>query len=170
MLRMILMLIGLGDHDAHDGHFDHVDAHGEHMDGHDADTSFTLFSLHGMTSFFMMFGIVGLALSKMWVPNILSAAGGVGAGLFTVWVLGKVLVGMTKLQADGTLRMQNAIGKEGKVYLTIPAEQTGQVEIAIQNHLKIFDAVSSTKEEIKTGEHVMVIDVIRGNVLVVEKN
>ena len=45
IVRMVLMLTGLGDHDVQDGHFDYSDAHA------DADTSFKLFSLHGLTGF-----------------------------------------------------------------------------------------------------------------------
>ena len=164
IVRMILMLAGLGDHDVHDGGFDHADAHDS------ADTSFKLFSLHGLTGFFMMFGLVGLGLSRQfWVPDLVAGAIGTVAGLGTVWVIGKVFTGMIKLQSDGTLRLTDAIGQQGKVYLTIPAGGTGQVQVAFQGRLMIYEAVSSTKEAIKTGEQVLVIDIAGGNMLVVEK-
>jgi membrane protein implicated in regulation of membrane protease activity len=165
VLRMILMVIGLGDHDVHDGGLDHVDGHG------DSDVSFKLFSLHGLTCFFMMFGLVGLGLSRQfWVPDVLAAAIGTIAGLFTFWVIAKLFSSMTKLQSDGTLKLSNAIGQQGKVYLTIPAEGTGQVQVAFQGRLMIYDAISANKEEIKTGDQIVVIDIAGGNILVVERS
>ena len=165
VLRMILMVIGLGDHDVHDGGLDHVDGHG------DSDVSFKLFSLHGLTCFFMMFGLVGLGLSRQfWVPDIIAAAIGTVAGLFTFWVIAKLFSSMTKLQSDGTLKLSNAIGQQGKVYLTIPADGTGQVQVAFQGRLMIYDAISANKEEIKTGDQIVVIDIAGGNILVVEQS
>jgi membrane protein implicated in regulation of membrane protease activity len=165
VLRMVLMVIGLGDHDVHDGGLDHVDGHG------DSDTSFKLFSLHGLTCFFMMFGLVGLGLSRQfWVPDVIAAAVGIIAGLFTFWVIAKLFSSMTKLQSDGTLKLSNAIGQQGKVYLTIPAEGTGQVQVAFQGRLMIYDAISANKEEIKTGDQIVVIDIAGGNILVVERS
>ena len=164
VIRMILMVAGLGDHDAHDGGLDHADGHG------DSDVSFKLFSLHGLTCFFMMFGLVGLGLSRQfWVPDIIAAAIGTVAGLFTFWVIAKLFSAMTKLQADGTLKLSNAIGQQGKVYLTIPANGTGQVQVPFQGRLMIYDAVSANKEEIKTGDQIVVIDITGGNIFVVEQ-
>jgi membrane protein implicated in regulation of membrane protease activity len=165
VLRMILMVIGLGDHDVHDGGLDHVDGHG------DSDVSFKLFSLHGLTCFFMMFGLVGLGLSRQfWVPDVIAAAIGTIAGLFTFWVIAKLFSSMTKLQSDGTLKLSNAIGQQGKVYLTIPADGTGQVQVAFQGRLMIYDAISANKEEIKTGDQIVVIDIAGGNIFVVERS
>ena len=161
ILRMILMLAGIGDHDLHDGMSD------AHMD---ADTSFQLFSLHGLTGFFMMFGLVGLGLSRQfWVPNLVAGAAGVAGGLATVWMIGKVFRSMTRLQSDGTLRLSDAIGQQGTIYLTIPPAGTGQVQVAFQGRLMIYDAVSADKTTIKTGDPVVVIDIVGGNTLVVEK-
>ena len=165
VIRMILMVIGLADHDVHDGGLDHVDGYG------DSDVSFKLFSLHGLTCFFMMFGLVGLGLSRQfWVPDIIAAAVGTIAGLFTFWVIAKLFSSMTKLQSDGTLKLSNAIGQQGKVYLTIPADGTGQVQVSFQGRLMIHDAISANKEEIKTGDQIVVIDIAGGNILVVEQS
>jgi len=164
ILRMILMIVGMGDHDMHDGDMDFSDSHA------DTDTSFKLFSLHGLTGFFMMFGLVGLGLSRQfWVPDIAAGVVGILAGLGTVWVIGKVFTSMAKLQSDGTLKLSDAMGQRGKVYLTIPAGGTGQVQVAFQGRVMMYDAVSVDKEIIKTGEQIVVIDIVGGNTLVVEK-
>jgi membrane-bound ClpP family serine protease len=76
---------------------------------------------------------------------------------------------MKRLQTEGTINIQNTIGSEGNVYLGIPKNGTGQVQIIVQGSLKIFDAVSKSRNMIATGEKVQVVGVASGNTLVVEK-
>ena len=76
---------------------------------------------------------------------------------------------MKRLQTEGTINIQNTIGTEGSVYLTIPKNGTGQVQIIVQGSLKIFDAISKKKNVIATGEKIQVVGVASGNTLVVEK-
>lgn len=164
LVRTILSLAGMGDHDVDSGDCDFSETHA------DADSSFKLFSLHGLTGFFMMFGLVGLGLSRQfWVPDIIAGVVGVLAGLATTWIIGKLFQSMGKLQSDGTLRLSDAIGQQGKVYLTIPAGGAGQVQVAFQGRVMMYDAISVDKKTIKTGEPVVVIDIVGGNTLVVEK-
>lgn len=161
IVRTILMFLG---------HDDGVDAdHPADMSG-DADASFKALSLQGLTAFFMMFGLVALAVSKQGGANNLWAVlAGLAAGLFTVWVIGRIFVGMKKLQADGTLRIETAVGQEGEVYLPLAPGKSGQVRVAVQGQLRVFDAVTEGGAELKTGARVKVVRVTAGNVLVVEK-
>jgi len=178
ILRTILFLIGGGmEHDDFDAHLDvdispdhdlHLDL--DHTDAiTDTDFSFKLLSMQGVTAFFMMFGLVGLALLAADLAIILTIFGGVLAGMFSVWVISILFAQMKRLQSDGTLIIQNAIGRSGSVYLTIPAKGSGQVQIPVQGALKIFDAISEDKKGIETGNKVRVTGVIEDNTLVVEK-
>lgn len=135
----------------------------------DADVSFKLLSVQGLTSFFMMFGLVGLALLRANLHVMITIIGGMLAGLITVAVTGTIFSQMKRLQTEGTIRIQNTVGSEGTVYLTIPKNGTGQVQIIAQGSLKIFDAVSSSRNQIATGEKVRVTGVASGNTLIVEK-
>lgn len=174
ILRVIMMLIGggFGDGDVdipHDVDISgdiHTDISGEHAD---ADISFKLLSVQGLTSFFMMFGLVGLALLKSNLPVLVTVMGGMLAGLVTVAITGLIFTQMKRLQTEGTIHIQNSIGTEGSVYLTIPQNGTGQVQIIVQGSLKIFDAVSKNKKTIATGEKVRVTGVASGNTLIVDK-
>lgn len=173
ILRAAMMLLGGGLSDGIDagldldlnGDFD-ADISGDHTD---ADVSFKLISIQGLTSFFMMFGLVGLALLKANVPVLLTVFGGMIAGLITVAITGLVFSQMKRLQTEGTIDIRNTIGTEGSVYLTIPKNGTGQVQLIVQGSLKIFDAVSNTKNVIATGEKIHVVGVASGNTLIVEK-
>lgn len=135
----------------------------------DSDVGFRFLSLHGFSSFLMMFGLVGLALyrqSRSGLP--LSVGGAVIAGLLSVWVIGRLFQWAAGLQVSGNLQTADAIGSTGTVYLTIPANGTGRVNINFRNHLREFDAVEKTGTEIPTGTPIRVVKV-SANVLVVER-
>ena len=169
ILRVMMMFIGGGaGDDAIDSALDTgVDAlTGEHAD---ADISFKLLSVQGLTSFFMMFGLVGLALLRANLHELITIVGGILAGLVMVAITGVVFTQMKRLQTEGTIKIQNTIGSDGTVYLTIPKNGTGQVQVIVQGSLKIFDAVSANKNQIATGEKVRVTGVASGNTLIVEK-
>lgn len=165
LLRLGMMLIGGGVSDeALDTALDDVGS-----GGHDADISFKLMSVQGMTSFFMMFGLVGLAMLKANLPVLLTLIGGMAAGLVTVAITGLIFSQMKRLQTEGTINIQNTIGTEGSVYLNIPKDGTGQVQLIAQGSLKIFDATSKNKTALVTGERIRVVGVASGNTLIVEK-
>lgn len=182
ILRVAMMLIsgGLGDgdtdvphdiphdvpQDVHMGGDVHTDVYGDHPS---SNISFRLLSVQGLTSFFMMFGLVGLALLKSNLPVLVTVIGAMIAGLITVAIIGLIFSQMNRLQTEGTIRIQNTIGTAGSVYLTIPKDGTGQVQIIVQGSLKIFDAMSKDKIKIATGEKVQVVGVASGNTLIVEK-
>lgn len=159
LLRAVMMLAG--------GIGDLTDADASGLS--EPDSSFQFFSLQGLTAFFMMFGLVGLALSRQsGAGSVVAVVGGLLAGVVAVWLLAKLFVGMNRLNADGTLRIENAIGQIGEVYLGIPAVGSGQVRVTVQGQLRLFDAVSASKEPIRTGARVRVAAVADDRTLSVE--
>ncbi|MBN2388143.1 MAG: NfeD family protein [Anaerolineales bacterium] len=180
LLRTIMVMIGIGgDHDISDigdtgdvpmdiPHDAHADAAGDHADA--ADVSFKFASLQGLTAFFTIFGLVGLALVQLEWHVLLTFLGASAAGILAVWILGMLFMQMKRLQSEGTLDIQNAIGQTGSVYLTIPEGGSGQVRVPVQGSLHIMDAVSTNKKKISTGEGIRVVGITADNLLVVEKN
>lgn len=194
ILRTVILLVA-GGLDLHggdiDGHGDiHLDASQDLDLGHDldvshdldlhhdtvmdvehsdADISFKLLSFQGLTAFFMMFGLVGLAFTQSEVHVLLGIAGALAAGFFSVWVIGLIFAGMGRLQSDGTMQIKNAVGQNGSVYLTIPAKGSGQVKVTVQGSLKILNAVSKDGKKIATGENIRVVDISGSDTLIVEK-
>jgi membrane protein implicated in regulation of membrane protease activity len=133
----------------------------------DTDLSFRFLSVQGISSFIMMFGIVGLAIAKAPIHPVFSLFAGIGAGLFTVWVISLIFAAATGLQSDGTMHMKSAVGEIGKVYLRIPAEDAGKVQVVVQGALRVLDAFSADGTPIPTGANVKVVDV-RDTALVVK--
>ena len=174
--------------DAHfdDAHFDgpHIDdahmddAHAD--DGHsrledidqtnhaDVDGGLKLLTIQGLTAFIMMFGLTGFALSRSsLLGSIVTIAIGFVIGLFAMWLVAKGFALMRSLQSSGTMQIYDAIGEEGTVYLTIPPDGVGKIQITISGRLMVMDAVSQDKQVLKTGERVRVFEITSGGMLAV---
>jgi membrane protein implicated in regulation of membrane protease activity len=165
-IRLVMQLIGIG----HDGGGD-FDTGGHGFDAHhaDSDIGFKVLSLHGLTSFLMMFGLVGLALYRQSrMGAFISIVGAVAAGLASVWIIKKLFSLILKLQSSGTISIDSTVGSQGRVYLKIPANGTGRVLVSVNNSLREYEAASSDEKEISTDTPIRVIWV-DGNVLVVER-
>ncbi|NLX04062.1 MAG: hypothetical protein GXY33_02840 [Phycisphaerae bacterium] len=167
-IRLVMQFVGafgdVGDLDLDpgDGGFEVHDA--------DTDMSFKLLSIQGLTAFFLMFGLVGLALLRAsHVSEGWSLVGAVIAGLGMVWLLSQMFKQAKKLQSSGTINPQRAVGEQGTVYLSIAAGETGKVQIRVQGRLRIMNAVAENHEQIATGEQVRVVRVLPGSILVVDK-
>jgi hypothetical protein len=173
LLRLVLMFLGgigdmhgdlhadgalagdlhVGDLHAGDLHAGDVHAGDAHAgEVHDTGHSFQLLTLQGLTGFFLMFGLVGLAMSReSRVGTPFSLLGGFGAGAVALYMVAKLFQWARMLQSSGTLNFAGAVGKQGTIYLTIPPGGTGKVEVAVQERLMVLDAVAEDKSEIKTG-------------------
>lgn len=117
-------------------------------------------SMQNLSMFFMMFGLIGLAMMRSSgfsaFPSVLA---GIAGGIFSAWILIKMTDALMKLVCCGNARTVTAIGKVGRVYLHIPSNGSGQVEVEVDGRLKILDAVSIDNAEIKTDIEVLVIDI-----------
>ena len=91
------------------------------------------------------------------------------AGVAVMYAQAKLFALLLGLQSSGNIRMDNAVGRQGRVYLTIPPGGTGKAEVSVQGRLRVFDAVSAGGEALATGALVRVSGVRGGDVLVVEK-
>ena len=171
--KTILSFMGLshhhggGDHAGLDVHHgaDHHDGH-----AHDSDLDFKAMSLQGLTAFAMMFGIIGLGVStEMHMPAIIALFAGGTAGAVMIWVAKKMFRFAGQMQSKGNVSLDNAIGVEGTVYLTIQPGGIGKAQLLVQNRLKVLDArTEEPGEVIKTGDRVRVMR-IADNILIVEK-
>jgi len=168
LIRVLLQTVGA---DAHDGdlHAGMDVGHGD-VDHGDLDAGTKLLTFQGGAAFLLMFGLVGLALSRQsGLGGLIALLGGASAGLASMWGIAKLFQAAVKLESSGTIDTKNAIGQEGTVYLTIPAGGSGKVQVPVQDRLMEFEAVSNDPSPIATGERIRVVLVRDGNVMVVER-
>ena len=157
-----------GDLDGDFGDFDgDVDAgHGVHDI---PDAGLRLFTVRGFIAFFTVFGWGGLALLRSGVSAGLSAILAGVMGFCSMLAMAVIFKLCMRLQSDGTMRLPNAIGQSGSVYLTIPPrrEGRGKVEVLVQDQMRELDAVTDEGEALPTGCEVVVVAVSGKSTLVV---
>ena len=134
----------------------------------DSDLSFELFSIQGLAAATMMFGYVGMfTLSASESEVFAVIAGGMAAGA-SMYGVGMMLKGINNLQADGTMKYEDAIGERGQVYSRIRPNESGEVQVSVDGTLRTLTARAKDRSlHIPTGEFITVLDYI-GSTLIVE--
>jgi membrane protein implicated in regulation of membrane protease activity len=164
LLRLVLMLVGgaAGDLDVSVDHSGDIH-HGE------PGSTFQMLSIQSLFAFAMGFGWAGLGAFKsggleMPVSMIIAAAGGVAM----VWLLALLLKGVHDLQSSGNVPIGSTVGREGDVYVTVPArgEGSGQVRVTVGQSQKIYNALSDG-EALPTGTRIKVTKANQDNTLTV---
>ena len=180
VIQTILSLIGIGgehdmDYDSdndinHDvGHDVHAESsHDGHEHNHEhGNEGLKLFTLRGIVAFLAVSGWGALAISRSGHPWFTAMGLGFIMGLIAMLLVAAVLKLFVVMQSNGALDMDNAVGLDGTVYLTVPAEGQGKVSVILQERLSEFDAVSENGEEIKTGTEVTITGLTEDNRLIV---
>lgn len=161
VLQFLFGFLGDMDH----GDVSAGDAHDMHADatGHDSAHAWVwgLFSIRGMLAAMTFFGLGGLAAHYSSAGTYPSLAVALAAGLAGLLVIAGLLRLMAKATADGTLRIQNAVGQVGTVYLRIPghSQGKGKVSAKVQEQLVEFQAIT-TGDELPTGAQVVIVNVV----------
>jgi len=103
-----------------------------------------------------------------WYFAILIA---VACGFAAACGMAGALIGIEKMQDNGTLDANNAVGKIGTVYLTVPPHRSGQgkINVLVQERYAEYEAVTDSDEPIPTGSEIKITGHIGANVLLVAR-
>ncbi len=163
LAQTIMTFAGLGG--------DEADATGDSDAMVHADTGieFQFLTLKNLIAFFTIFGWTGLVCLGSGMKILPAVLLALVAGVVMMLIMASLIFGMGKLTDDGTLKIGNAIGRTGSVYLPIPPKRTGtgQIQIKVQG-LQTLDAMTDDPAGFKTGQAVEVVDVVRGDILLVK--
>lgn len=159
LILAVLAFVGIEGQDA----FDAVDDFGHEGGG-------GIFSVKPLTGFFLGFGWVGgIALDAGWTVGAATLAAVVAGG-----VLMSILVVMIRfimsLRTDGTMRINDAVGAVGTVYITLPPQRAdgGQVTITLNGRRETLAAFCASDQPVSSGSKVKVIEVIDARSVLVE--
>ena len=134
----------------------------------DSDLSFELFSIQGLAAATMMFGYVGMFTLQATDTEVYAVLAGGVAAAASMYGVGLMLKGITNLQADGTMKYDDAIGERGQVYSRIRPNESGEVQVTVDGTLRTLTARAKDKTlHLPTGEFIRVLDFI-GSTLIVE--
>lgn len=145
-------------------HHDSMDTGGIHHD------SIGVFSVKPLTAFFLAFGWTG----GMALDNGLSLFAAIGVATLSGGVLMGVVYAMFRamlsLKSDGTMKVSEALGAVGTVYVTVPGHKGagGQVIVNFSGRQETFAALSAAPAPIASGEKVKVVSIIDGRTVMVE--
>ena len=176
-------LLGLGgDHDG-DGAEDAADdmggEHGAGSAGHDTDAHgadtharsgqihhgstwvFGVLTLRTVLIGLTFFGLTGKASLASGFEQPMPLVIAVGCGLAAMYGVYFLMRGLFRLTADGTERIERAVGVEGMVYLTIPGknEGVGKIQVPLQNRTVEYEAMTEG-ERLPTGARIIVVDIL----------
>ena len=180
--QFVLTLVGFG-HDVGDmAHDVSADVHTDvHTDAHTGDSHDDQSSQHGSSWLFgvisfrtlvaasAFFGLAGLASESAGYNLLLQLLIATGSGAAAMFAVHGLVKQLGRLNQDQTLRVQRALGRTGTVYIPIPAQKasSGKIQLALQNRIVEYEAITSGDEKLPTGAKVRVI-AVRGSVLEVE--
>lgn len=111
-----------------------------------------------VVAFVTFFGLGGLAAREGGLSDGAALVVALPAGALAFWLAAFVMAQFQRLRSSGNLRIQNALGAEGTVYLRVPSEKSGEgkVTVALQGRTHQFRAVTPGPE-IATGQMCRVV-------------
>ena len=110
-----------------------------------SDHAFGVFSLLSVLAFFMGAGWMGLTCRVDWdMGSLASAASAAGFGFGMMMLASGLMMLARRLNQTIEYDLETAVGKTGRVYMTVPAKGAGrgQVEVDVSGRRKVFEAIS----------------------------
>jgi hypothetical protein len=173
--QFLVTLLGFGGHhDAGGGHDvgGGDDAGGHDMAGHEPGSHehhahsssnwfFSILTFRTLSAACAFFGLAGLACRRLEVDTLPGLAVAAAAGSLALVAVGWVMQLMSRLNVDGTIRIERAVGARGTVYLSVPGARSGvgKVHVNVLNRTIEYNAVTS-REHLATGAKIVVVGIV----------
>lgn len=163
LIIFLLTFISGGDSD--------MEADATEFEADDGGVGFQFFTFKGIVAFFTIFGWTGITCLNYGLSTFITLILSVIAGLIMMTITSSLFFWMHSLAESGTLKINNAIGAVGEVYLPIGAERSkmGKVQLKVQGSLRELEAITDEIEDLKTGTMVKVTKIVSAEILLVEK-
>ena len=130
-----------------------------------------LYTFRNFVNFFLGFGWAAILLRPSVKSTGLLIILAVLVGIGLVVAVMYLFKWLSSMQQSGNINVYKAAaGCQGKCYLTIPGERSGEgkVQITIQGAVREYNAVTDG-DTIKTGTPIKVVETINANTLLVEE-
>lgn len=156
----ILAFVGMDQSDAVEA----IDAAGASHDGGG------VFSTKPIVGFFLGFGWAGGVSLETGLPLLGAIAIAIVAGAIIMALIVLMIRTIYSLKSDGTVRIADAIGAIGTVYVTLPPAKAagGQVVVQFRGRQETLAALNNTSREISSGDKVKVVAVVDQRTVLVE--
>ncbi|PCJ95424.1 MAG: hypothetical protein COA50_09475 [Flavobacteriaceae bacterium] len=137
----------------------------------DVGVGFQFFTFKNLVAFFTIFGWSGISCIDAGYSQTMTIVISAISGLVMMFAMTFLIYQLSKLKSSGTLKMQNAKGAIGEVYLTIGNTRSsmGKVQITVQGALRDLNALTDEESDLKTGSVIQVTEVTKNGILIVEQ-
>ncbi|MGQ0646337.1 MAG: hypothetical protein ACT4P7_02130 [Gemmatimonadaceae bacterium] len=160
-IALVLQLV-LGVFGAHDGHgaFDH----------HESVHGLDLLSVRALSAALGFFGLVGYGVLRGGLGVVLAIVLAVISGLAAAAGIASIMRGLKRLEVDKSFDISRALGLQGQVYLSIPANRGGAGKVHVNVHDRLIELAAVTADEaIPSGTDVLVVDAASSDTVVVTR-
>lgn len=166
VIQSIMTFVGMDSNTDFDADFDGDMS----TDGSGEATPFQLFTFRNLINFMLGFSWTAIALRTYTENTTVILIVAVMVGVLLVTAVMYLFKWMSGMQQSGTIKPNEAIGCKGSVYLTVPANRSGEgkVQISIRGAIREYDAL--TEGDTLTNETpIQVTKVLNGHTVLVEK-
>jgi len=141
------------------------------LEADDGGVGFQFFTLKNVVAFFTIFGWTGVTCLDNGISSGTTLVISIIAGILMMFATSALFFWINSLAESGTLKIKNAIGQIGEVYLPIGANRSkiGKVSIKVQGSLRELEAITDEEEDLKTSTVVEVVEIISAELLLVKK-
>jgi hypothetical protein len=151
-------------HGAEAGH--DVGGHEHHAAGHEAHSAWyvRVLTFRSVVAALLFFGLAGRAADASGLAPVLTLAVALAAGAGALFVVAWTMQALYRLRAEGTVRIDRAVGRGGTVYLTVPANKggLGKVLLNVQNRTVEYQALTA-HQSLPTGTPVTCVAVVNAD-------
>lgn len=171
IIQTVMTFIGAdagGDFDMDTGG---MDADFDDLSAVDGTSGMNLYTFRNFVNFFLGFGWTAILLHKSVKSTGLLMVLSILVGVALVMLVMYLFKWLSGMQQSGNIDLyKSAVGCQGTVYLTVPAERSGEgkVQITIQSTIREYNALTDG-DSIKTGTPIKVVEVINPSTLLVEE-
>lgn len=140
--------------------------------GFEGDPSMNLYTFRNLVNFLLGMSWTAILLQEQIASKALLMAIAFAVGALLVFAVMMMFKGLSKMQQSGNIDLHKAaVGCNGKVYLTVPAERkgSGKVQISINDSIREYDALTDSEDDLKTGTSIKVVEVLDASTLLVEE-
>lgn len=167
IIQTLMTFIGLGaDTDIDAGPMDSVDSVDSVEDG----GLHGVFSFRNLINFLLGYGWAGVLLYNSIDKSGLLHLVAICVGLLFVLAFVFMFRQVMKLSHDGSFHLDESVGLNADVYLRIPGARSGRgkVQVSVKGSVHEIDAVTDQTDEIPTGGHVRIVEVLGDDLVRVE--
>lgn len=129
------------------------------------------FTFKNVMAFFTLFGWTGIVCIDNGYSSGIAITIATIAGVAMMVLLAFLFFWISKLAESGTLKISNAIGEVGEVYLSVGANRSkiGKITIDVQGSKRELSALTDSEVDLKQGDVIKVLGVVSGEILLIEK-